>query len=371
MNKSVPTRLLLLLFLGGCSREPRAVDSPSIGSGATASGSIEVESSPSVILPADPMDARALIGFAAGGTQLSDGSVIIADKYDRSIRTFDRSGHFVRSTGRRGGGPGEFQTITWLGRCGRDSIFVWDDAQFRLSVFDNGGRFARSGQLEGAPIILACSPSRLFATLLSPGRPSGASASSQRLTSRLLLDNAEGDSLWSLSSVYVGQSRPLSTVTRIALGDQRLYVGTGDSAYVDEYDLQGHKITTFKVGDSLRTATIHQYERAIDRLLSQLPGAPSARQAAKKMMLTIPMPVHLPPYTGLFVDTTGSLWVVTSVAGDDKTELRIYESAGSVIGTVSLPLEMRILEIGEEHILGAYEDEGGQEYVAVYRYHRK
>jgi hypothetical protein len=371
MNNRVPARFLLLLILCGCSREPRPVNSPGIGSGATASGTIEVESSPSVILPADATDDRALIGFAVGGTQLSDGSVIIADKYDRSIRTFDRSGHFVRSTGRRGGGPGEFQTITWLGRCGRDSIFVWDDAQYRMSVFDNGGRFARSGHLEGAPIIIACSPSRQFATLLSPGRPSGASASSQRLTSRLLLDDARGDSIWSLSNVYIGQSRPLSTVTRIALGDQRLYVGTGDSAYVDEYDLQGHKITAFKVGDSLRTPTTHQYESAIDRLLSQLPGAPSARQAAKKMMLAIPMPAYLPPYTGLFVDSGGSLWVVISVAGDDKTEIRIYDSAGNIVGTVSLPLEMRILEIGDEHILGAYEDEGGQEHVAVYRYRRR
>lgn len=371
MDNRPLTYLSSLIVLAGCFREQPAVTSMRPGSIATASGALGVDAHPAALFPISLQDESATIGYAIGATRLPDGSVLVADTYEQSIRWFDSSGHLLRTIGRRGGGPGEFTTISWFGRCGRDSTYVWDDAQQRLSVFDVAGQFARLGDLEGSPVVIACSASGNFATLLSPGRGLEMSASSPTLKTRLLLSTANGDRLWSIDGVNLGQNRPLSTITRIALSGDRLYLGTGDSTSVDEYDMEGRKIATFQVADSLRRSTDRQYARGIDLLLAQMPGDSSAREGIKKMLLAIPMPEHVPPYTALLADPVGTLWVVTSVAGDDATELRAFAPGGEPLGIIRLPSGMRVLEVGGDYLLTASEAETGQESVAVYNFRRE
>src|SRR5690606_17519347 len=60
---------------------------------------------------------------------LEDGSIVIGDMDSREIRFFDRRGSYVRSVGREGSGPGEFQSL-WR---------VWRD-ESRLLAMDGSGR---------------------------------------------------------------------------------------------------------------------------------------------------------------------------------------------------------------------------------------
>ena len=359
-----------LVLCVACVRDHSNVSTAAIGNGATATGSLVIEPAPTVLLPADTGDEKATIGYAVGATRISDDRILVADTYEQSIRTFDHAGRLTRSTGRRGGGPGEFVTATWFGRCGDDSVFVWDDAQQRVSVFDGDGKFARLGELEGSPVVIACSSTRMFATLSSPGRGLTMSASSPTLKTHLMLADANGDSLWSIADVPLGRNRPLSTLTRLALSRDRLYLGTGDSAFVDEYDLSGRRIRTFQVADSLRHCTPLHYDRGIDLMLARMPGDSSARESIKRMLLAIPMPEYLPPYSALLTDPRGALWVVTTAPGDGYTELRSYQAGGVPLGTVRFPFEMRILEVGSNYILGSIQSDTGQERLALYEYTR-
>jgi hypothetical protein len=71
------------------------------------------------------------------------GRIVIADDLNHQLSVFDASGRFLRRVGRQGAGPGEFQTPWVLAVDRRDSLFVWDAGQGRVSVFDPEYRFVR------------------------------------------------------------------------------------------------------------------------------------------------------------------------------------------------------------------------------------
>jgi len=76
------------------------------------------------------------------GRILPDGGVVIGDNGTRELRFYAPDGTWLRSVGRRGKGPGEFQFVTAIYALG-DSLFVFDGALGRMSVFTSAGRYAR------------------------------------------------------------------------------------------------------------------------------------------------------------------------------------------------------------------------------------
>jgi DNA-binding beta-propeller fold protein YncE len=75
-----------------------------------------------------------LFGANVTGAVTATGEVYVGDGASGTIRLFDASGQFVRETGSRGRGPGEFSGITRLVLSG-DSLYVLDAVQRRISVF--------------------------------------------------------------------------------------------------------------------------------------------------------------------------------------------------------------------------------------------
>jgi hypothetical protein len=81
-------------------------------------------------------------------TQVSvgpDGRVLVVDPGEMVIRQFDSLGRYVGAIGRRGRGPGEFQSIAvgWLA----DTLYAIDAALGRVSYFDGSGKFLRDSLL--------------------------------------------------------------------------------------------------------------------------------------------------------------------------------------------------------------------------------
>jgi hypothetical protein len=69
----------------------------------------------------------------------------------QDLRFFDSEGRFLRSAGRRGAGPGEFQRLGRLMGYRGDSLAVWDGSLRRISVFDGEGRLGRILSLSVLP----------------------------------------------------------------------------------------------------------------------------------------------------------------------------------------------------------------------------
>lgn len=78
------------------------------------------------------------------------GRIYVADDLSWNVAVFDRSGRLLRRLGRRGRGPGEFERPWYLAVDRHDSLFVWDGALARVSVFGPDGRYARSFNTPGA-----------------------------------------------------------------------------------------------------------------------------------------------------------------------------------------------------------------------------
>ncbi len=71
------------------------------------------------------------------------GRVYVADAYAHDIKVFADDGRLLRTFGRRGEGPGEFNAPTYL--CFHHGLlYVTDTLNSRIQVFDADGRFVRS-----------------------------------------------------------------------------------------------------------------------------------------------------------------------------------------------------------------------------------
>jgi hypothetical protein len=84
-------------------------------------------------------------GFAVikGVAHLSDGSIAVANQRPSEIRIFDASGRFVRSLGRNGTGPGEFNRVPFRLLRSGDTL-IGSDNSMRDRVFAPNGELARS-----------------------------------------------------------------------------------------------------------------------------------------------------------------------------------------------------------------------------------
>ena len=325
-------------------------------------------------IPGTAPNGDLTFGYAMAATRLSNGTVVIGDNLGPSVQYVDANGELVTTAGREGGGPGEFMGVSWLGQCGPDSVFVWDGRQNRMSVFDAQGEFVRQYQFPADASISArigatrCSRSGVFALQGLPRRPSipTPSGPGEQYRTPLWLADALGHTMHELQDIAMGELRPMGKFTGVALTSDHMYVGTADSAYVDVYGLDGVLTRVIAVGVQLRRPTEHHYERAI---VAQVGGSGSTefRRDWIERLSEIPMPDYMPPYTGVFATAEGTLWVLVSVPGDSTTKLRAFEPDGTMIRDVHLPPDLRVLEVGDDYFLGAYEDEEGEPFVVMYR----
>lgn len=97
------------------------------------------------------------IGLIADLVALPNGGVAVFDSRGPegpALRVFDRSGRLVRTLGRRGGGPGEYGELVFIGSlaAARDgSILLLDRANSRVNQWAGDGTFLRSVPLTFVP----------------------------------------------------------------------------------------------------------------------------------------------------------------------------------------------------------------------------
>ena len=314
-----------------------------------------------------------VFGYAAAATRLADNAIVIADRLGVAVRLIDQNGNLVRTVGREGGGPGEFRAVSWLGQCAPDSVFVWDSRQVRMSVFNRSGEFVRQYRVPADPSItsristVSCTRSGEFALRGMPSRLSVPTPADPGPYSRapLWIADVLGHVSQTFEDIPWGEGRPLGKVSGVALSAGYVYVGSADSAFVDLYRTDGTFITLLSIGVERRRPTERHYEHSIAMQVAG-GGTVEFRREWHQRLREIPMPEYMPAYTGLFTDDIGMLWVVVSVPGDSATQLRALDREGTLLRDVYLPADTRVLEVGRDYIIGAYEDADGEPHVAMY-----
>ena len=76
--------------------------------------------------------------------RLGNGDIVVADRGASELRSYDPLGTFQWRAGRFGQGPGEFESLDFLGTTAGDSLVTYDEALLRVQLFETGGQVVRS-----------------------------------------------------------------------------------------------------------------------------------------------------------------------------------------------------------------------------------
>lgn len=333
----------------------------------------------------------------SGMVRLGDGTIVVANNGTSELRFFAADGTPVRKVGRKGAGPGEFQTLMGLHRLAGDSLLAYDPMNRRLTLLDAAGGHVRAVtlpaamgfmffQLEGRfpdGTYLVFSPS----TQMGPdmlNRPLGPARDSVRL---MVLDSAAApaDTLGTFPAGLVvvknlemfGRSFPMpvpvpfSPTTVVAAGPDAVYVGTTDSYEIRVLARDGTLRRLIRRNAAGRVVTQADRDEMAERM-KELPGQAGQMAAVmeqfQKAMADVEYPATLPAYSQLLVDAEGNLWVADHPgARTTATQWTIFDRDGRMLGTLTMPERFRPREIGADYVLGQMTDETEIEHVQLYQ----
>jgi len=312
--------------------------------------------------------------------RLSSGVLVVADAGNASLHFYSPADQRGRIVSRAGGGPGEFRQVWWMGRCFGDSLFVWDAGKRVLIVFDSTGKFVSESRAlslnVGAPTPYAVSCFLgVFATQPA-GRAPELGSPIIRGQAPVFVVDTRSTGAKAIPGLPAGEMvilgggagpRPLGRQTSLAVGLDRVYIGTADSATLLIYSREGQAIGTMPLRVRSKRATLDEYVRAVDAIVANVPV--SVRARVRDRYLELPPPEYLPPYFALLVDHEGTLWVVTSPPGT-PTSMQAYDALGRLLADVKLPLPVKVMDIGDDFVLGAHEDASGELHLVSFKLRR-
>ncbi len=101
-----------------------------------------------LIAQLDIDDERAMFGSVASVVENADGGYVAIDALNQRLVFMDRDLNPVRTVGRQGEGPGEYQ-LPWVLTRDGDEILVLDEGHARVTHLTASGQFVRMQQLGG------------------------------------------------------------------------------------------------------------------------------------------------------------------------------------------------------------------------------
>lgn len=321
-----------------------------------------------------------------GAVYQPDGAIAVANSGTSEIRLFDASGMFRSATGRRGGGPGEFEMIMWLLPTRGDSLLAYDWRHRRVSVLDPEGEYVRSFELKmltttgGFPVISETFPDGhlLLATemtFVSGEIPQGA----RRDSAVYYLLDPDGNVAERLGAFPGGESYHVSegetwfagglTFGRFgqaAAGRDGFYYGSSDHFEITFFERTGVPRRIIRLDRENLPVTQDDIDRYIENRLDQADDE-EERHVERTLLDRMPFPSTMPAYGSFIVDKEGNLWVEEwRRPGEDQPRWRVFDGDGVFLGAVETPVRFRIFEIGADYLLGRWADELDVEHIRVY-----
>ncbi len=319
---------------------------------------------------------------AASGVLLDAGTIVIGNAGTHELRFYDREGGHTASTGRRGGGPGEFQALGYVARYSGDSLLAFDLRQRRVSVYSASGDFARAvslerggfaefvGVLDDGSVVLA---GRSFG---SGDEGEGVLRGSVAFV-RYERDGTLGDTVgvflgtewfqYPSGSLVMTGGLLFGRDTYGATAGDRIYIGSSDSCEISVYSADGSLTRLIRWAQTARPVTDSDFERAKQDVLDRA-DSDNERMRTEDMLAAMPRASYMPAFEALRVDRSGNLWVREyETPGAANATWTVFNREGRWLGTVQMPGRWRALYIAEEQVLGRWFDDLDVEHVQVRR----
>ena len=319
-----------------------------------------------------------------GAFRVRNGEIAVACRSANQIRFFDADGMYLRSVGRKGGGPGEFRIMFSMWRMGPDSLAVFEYGNARISVLgDNGafGRTLRVDQVPGRPTLIPMGPfadgSFLGAAhLLGDEEP--LSEGVHRGTVLFVRWSGEGELLDTEVPRPNGErfhrplhGRPLMGgppfgrefgVVSAAAG---WYYGSADRFEIEYLSPEGRLKRIIRREVKNRPVTPEFREEWLRGARARWADMPAP---VLQWRLTMPFPETMPAHeTELATDEDGNLWVPEYKLPTEQPSWAVFDPDGRFLGVVGIPTGGRITHIGPDFVLGVWIDEMEVEQVRMYR----
>jgi hypothetical protein len=320
------------------------------------------------------------------GLLLDDGVIAVAELATNEVRFFDADGRHLRSLGRKGNGPGEFEYIASFLNYPGDSLVVYDQMLRRSTIIatrDVGYRVVRTqaqGNLDAFGVFasgqLALYNPGSFRRDLKPGLQ-------WDTTDIVLVDPADGASrvitrLPSRQLYYEpGDRRRLAPTHRaIQAGtEDGFYWATSDRSEIGFYDAEGNLRRILRRPVEPGAVTSAQVERWIEANLEDVRRFEGEAAIARYRpdLERAYIGDRVPLFERAFVDRNGGLWLGESVWPEIEGVPRrwsLFDPEGRFLGELNTPPNLGILDVRDDLLLGVSQEPGEAPFVQVHRLHR-
>lgn len=337
-----------------------------------------LEAEPEVSIGALDGPAEYTFEGVKGGARLEDGRLVIADGSE--LKFYDAAGRHLMTAGGAGEGPGEFSFLNAVVPCGGE-IFAGDMRQEYLTVFDREGTFVETRPIpsSGNPVfamtLVACDAATGLPLLrapspFSPSDPAGMSVGTVAIVRAATGADTRVDTVAAVPALRRsgGFPGPFDPATRYAYDGANIHVMDTDAIVIRTFGVDGALRRIARVPHAPRPVSTEEQSRAVEERLADMPDAFAAR--LRSQLEAAPKPDQMPAAGAIAADAAGRLWVqpFTAPWEDPATGWLVLDADGAFLGTAELPSGFRPLDIGEDWILGVWQDELDVAYVRLYRF---
>lgn len=319
-----------------------------------------------------------------GAIRVGDGRIVVADERQRLL-FFDDRGRFLHATGRRGGGPGEFEALALLGRYRGDSVYTVDVARDAFSVFDSEGRFGRSEPLISRGVGVGYQPRGTLgdgAMILTSGTlPLGGVPLREFLWSYLIVTDdrlVPVDTLGMFPKTVAGNANGslyFAPFAETVVCRTMICTGFSNEIAIQFVRPDGEVARIAQVPFEPFRITGRRWDAFVKWQLARFEQPrypPSVKERARREMDRNEHAEQLPAFARMLSDPLGNIWLQEyPFAGMRDPRWQVVRPDGRWLGAVAFPGAFEPYEIGMEYILGVWRDDLGVEHVRQYRLRRE
>lgn len=323
----------------------------------------------------------------AGARRLTDGRVVVADAGAFEIRYYDSSGNHLLSTGREGGGPGEFAGILSMTSTPEDTLLVYDWRNRRISYFDPSGALARSVQLRllaesgGFPMIVEPFGDGTVLvgvrTFFGSGEVETGLSRDEIVYLRTDPDGALMDTLAvrpggeihgiAQENLRIVGDPPFGRYPQYAVFGNGFFHGSSDSYEIEFIDNTGELLRSVRRPVPNMEVTSADIEAFKQEQIEDA-GDERQRQINQTLLDAVTFPDVFPAYSSFLVDANGNLWVaVYRRPGDDQPRWTVFDPDGRALGEVRTPERFGIFQVGADFVLGRWTDDLDVQHVLMFQ----
>lgn len=322
--------------------------------------------------------------------RLADGRIVVANGGTRELRVFSADGRPIGSLGRAGSGPGEFQSLGWVGRAG-DTVLVYDPSLRRLTslLFAPTGRllgsmpFTASGnRLHGIEGRLENGDWLVAETIGTP--PMDGPSGLRRIPGSVGVARADGTgSVRWLATMpnrgffvisptghperALGGVAPLAPYLAVAAIGPDVWIGDTAVDTVLRFPGAGGTAVPIRLPVVRRAPSAVVVSRSLAAMESRATSE-EGRQLFRRIHQAPFLPQLLPAFAGLIATSNGThVWVPEYAADDSVTRHLVYSRTGELLATIDLPAGLSLRDAGPGWVLGVTRDADDVEFLRLYR----